>query len=150
MIDQHTRIITTSAEAQQAFHDGLALARLLLQDGRRVRITVCEDDEPLTHRQRKFYHGPVLGQVAEQVRVAGRRRYAMKAWKEYFRDLFTPLTSTEDLGVQAYSELIDKVIAHATTEWSVQFVFDPREREAVRWKPARRPQRRKTEEAIPC
>lgn len=147
MIDQHTRIIATPDELRPTVADAYELAKLLLQDGRRVRITVREDDEPLTHRQRKFYHGVVLGQIAEQVRV-GRRRYAMRAWKELYRDMFMFEQSTEDLGVKEYSDLIDCVIAHATTELGVVFHFDPREREAVRWKAPRRAPQRQPEEAV--
>ena len=46
--------------------------------------------------------------------------------------------STEDLGVKAYSEYIDKVIAHAATEFGVEFDLDEQERDGVRYRPATR------------
>lgn len=97
-------------------------------------------------------------------------RFVIKAWKEFFRALFLPdvwvrdkvprwdaekrclvvpkratprrvRRSTEDLGIKAYSKLIDNVIDHAVVEFNVVFEFDQQEREAVRWKrPARKQQ----------
>jgi hypothetical protein len=123
---------------------------------RRWRFTFGEDQEDLTVRQRGFLHAAVFPQIADQVAVDG-VRYVAKVWKEYFRALFlgsrweslrlpgqkraTPRKvriSTEDLTVKHYSEHIDKVIAHAVSEFGVVFNFDQQEREAVRWKPKKR------------
>lgn len=41
--------------------------------------------------------------------------------------------STEDLSIKQYSDYIDRIIARATTEWSVNFHFLVSEREAVRY-----------------
>lgn len=92
-----------------------------------------------------------------------RIKYTAKMWKEFFKELLIPdkwdmrrlpfvrdrktgllkpssrpvpvkrEKSTEHFGVKRYSDFIDKVIAHAVTEWGVVFVFDEDEREAVRW-----------------
>ncbi len=43
--------------------------------------------------------------------------------------------STEELGVKAYSQLIDEAIAMATTQWGVEFRFLIGERDAVRYPP---------------
>jgi hypothetical protein len=121
------------------------------------RLVFAEADDDITAKQRGFFHAAVLPQIAEQVRVDG-ERYTAEVWKEYFRKLFLPdrfvmrrlpghkratpqrvRVSTENLGVKGYSEHIDKVIAHAETEFGVAFVFDRQEREAVRYRrPARR------------
>ncbi len=48
--------------------------------------------------------------------------------------------STEALSIKGYSDFLDRCIAHATTEWNVQFRFLAEERDAVRYvAPARKP-----------
>lgn len=158
MIDPYVCVVDTREEAHQAVCDAYAVAKALLAGGQRVRIEVSEDRDPLTVRQRKFLHGPVLEQISEQVRVDG-RRYARGVWKEYLRSLFLGSEyvqvgdrtvevrrSTEDLDVREYSQYIDRVLAHAATEWGVEFVFREGEREAVIYR-ARAP---KTKEKEPC
>lgn len=133
---------------------------------RRWRLIFGEDLEDLTVKQRGFLHACIFPQVAEQVRVEG-VRYTADIWKEFYRKLFLPdvfklkkvprwdpalcalvqpkratphrqRVSTEDLNIRQYSEHIDRVIAHATTEFGVVFNFDQQEREAVRWKAKKR------------
>lgn len=133
---------------------------------RRWRLVFGEDLEDITTRQRGFLHAACFPQIAEQVRVKG-ERYVAKTWKEFYRALFLPdlwemrkalvfdqatgewrpakratphrvRQSTEGLNIRLYSEHIDKVIAHATTEFGVVFNFDQQEREAVRWKAKKR------------
>lgn len=120
------------------------------------RFTFGEEAEDITAKQRGFLHAAVFPQIAAQVVVNG-DRFAPEIWKEHYRRLFlpdkwvtrrlpgakraTPLrvrVSTEDLGAKGYSEHIDKVIAHAVTEFGVAFEFNNEEREAVRY---RRPSR---------
>lgn len=161
MSDSHTRIVRTREEAHEAVMQAYVVAKTLIQDGKRVRVSVEEDAEPITIKQRRFLHGPVLSQISEQVRVGG-ERYVMDIWKEFFRkeflgDKFVMLKkprwdkklcqlvqakratphrvriSTEDLSIKQYSEYIDRVIAHAATEWAVAFVFLAGEREAVQY-----------------
>lgn len=145
---------------------------------RRYCVSFAEVHLPLTIRQRKFFHGPVLNQIAEQVRMPDGTRYMPDVWKEYFRGLFLPpkwvlvavpkwdaklgrllqpkrktprqvKQSTEDLSVKQYSELIDKTLAHAASELGVVFDLDPAEREAVRYKrPARKA--KEVQEAATC
>lgn len=165
MTEPHVRVVVTREEAHDAATQVYTVAKALIQDGKRVQITVGEENDPLSIKQRRFLHGPVLGQISEQVRVGG-ERYVMEVWKEFFRKMLLPdryemrkvpvydkkqcrlvqpkratpyrvRSSTEDLGVQKYSEHIDKVIAYAVTEWGVNFVFDQRERDAVRYMPPR-------------
>jgi hypothetical protein len=153
MTDRHTRVVTTREEAHQAVMQAYTVARTLIADGKRVRITVGEDCDPITIKQRGFLHGPVMTQISEQVRVGG-ERYVADIWKRYFKNLIlerkpryemirmpgakraTPRRkwwSTEELSIKQYSAFIDEVIAHAVTEWSVNFKFDERERNAVRY-----------------
>ena len=158
------RICRTREEAHQAAIECYAQAQALIADGKRVKFGVDEDNDSLSARQRRFLHGPVLGQIAEQAWVTifddsgkevRRVRYVQDAWKEYYRRLFLEATpvyemvelpgykrrvprrvrqSTEDLDVKAYSEHIDKVLAHAAADLSVKFVFDIDERESVRYR----------------
>ena len=168
MNDRQARVVETREQAHAAAMQAYAVAKLLIQDGRRAVISAGEDNEPLSIKQRKFLHGVVLIQISEQVRVGG-ERYVMPTWKEYFRAQFLPDTwvmlrkpkwdkekrqwvapkratpyrvrsSTEDLNVKQYSAYIDKVIDYAVIEWNVVFDFNQQEREAVRYvKPGRAP-----------
>ena len=116
-------------------------------------LTVSVALDPVGIQQRRFLHGPVLTQIAEQVRVGG-ERFTTEIWKEYFRRLIlerepeyemrkmpgakraTPhrvRKSTEKLGVRDYAKYIDEVIDYAVAEWGVAFRFEMNEREAVRY-----------------
>jgi hypothetical protein len=145
------------AETREVAHDILmqayGVARMLLLDGKRVRVEVAADNDPKSVKQRRFLHGVVLTQIAEQVRVDG-RRYVVEIWKEHVRALFLGSTwesfrmpgdvealphesrvSTEGLSLTDYSRHIDKVIAYAITDLGVEFDFDAWERESVRHEP---------------
>lgn len=132
-----------------------------LKAGKRMEVTAVEWQDDMSARQRRFLHGPVLGQITEQARGEDGQRYAMPVWKELFRQQFLGSAfemvagraveirrSTEDLGIKAYSEYIDLVIAEAATTWGVEFRFILDEREAVRYKPA--PARRREEQGEPA
>lgn len=149
MSDAVDQAVETREAAHAAICAGYELAKLLVLDGRRVRIRIEEAEDDITVQQRRFYHGPVLKQVSEQARDDG-KRYVQAVWKEYYREKFLgnrwelvkgkPVeirVSTEELGVKAYSEFIDKVVADAATEWGVEFHFDVDQREAVRYRTRR-------------
>jgi hypothetical protein len=107
--------------------------------GKRLAVHILELEDEKSDRQRRYYHGVVLTEIAEQARANG-EKYPMPVWKEHFRKTFlgekrktfiNPITgkksrrlvriSTEDLGVRAYSNLIEQVTAFAATELGVQF-----------------------------
>lgn len=88
MSDPLDRICETQHEAYKACVVGYELAKLLLADGKRVRVRVEEHEDDLTARQRRFFHGPVLNQIAEQVRMPDGTRYVAAAWKVYLKRLF--------------------------------------------------------------
>lgn len=153
MNDHYTRVITTREQAHEAAALAYATAKRLLLDGKRVRISFGEDNDPISIKQRCFLHGPVLTQISEQARVVG-ERYTPGIWKAYFKRLIlerkpkyemvkmpgakraTPRRvwhSTEKLSIKQYSQFIDEVIAHAVSEWSIQFHFLAGEREAVKY-----------------
>lgn len=87
MMEAFTRVVTTREDAHQAVSDAYMVARAMLLDGRPVRVTVGEEVDPMSAKQRRFLHGPLLGQISEQVRVDG-ERYTIDVWKEYLRKLF--------------------------------------------------------------
>ena len=163
MNDTLDRVVNSKEAAHRAATEAYSHAQTLLLNGARVRITCAEDQDDITIRQRKFLHGPVFGQISEQVVVDG-VRYTTEIWKEYFRKRFLPdvfvmkrvprfdpqlgrlvspkratpmreRQSTEDLGIRRYSQYIDQVIDTAVVEFGVLFEFLPSERDAVRWKP---------------
>lgn len=146
------RCVRTREDAHAAITAAYAHAKQLIADGQRVRVHVGPDDDLMSARQRRFLHGPVLSQIAEQA-WAGGRQYELKVWKEHYRAKFLGSTwetltlpgrdpqafevrrSTEDLSTREYSDYIDRVIADAVTEHGVQFDFRDGEREATRWQP---------------
>ena len=105
----------------------------------RLSVTVQPEEDAKSIQQRKYYHRYVLVEIAEQATVNG-EKFAMPVWKDYFREMYVgyrwvvlkdPMTgkkkrrkvrvSTEDLGIKAYSRLIDQVTAFASTELAVFF-----------------------------
>lgn len=109
------------------------------QAGHRLEVEVRLHEDAKTDRQRKYYHGVVLKNIAAQARPQG-AQFPLQVWKEHFRAEYlghktvtsrNPLTgkkvrrrervSTEDLGVKGYSQLIDRVSAFAATELGVTF-----------------------------
>lgn len=109
-----------------------------LEAGRQLvaEFRLLEDD--ITQRQRAYLHAVVLTEIAQYARP-GDQQFPMKVWKEHFRAEFlgfkvvtsiNPLTgkkhrrrvrvSTEDLGIRAMAEYIDRIIAFAATELGVE------------------------------
>lgn len=107
--------------------------------GHKLEIEIRLHEDAKTDKQRRYYHGVVLKQIALQARPNG-QAHSLAVWKEYARDKFLgsktvtfkdPITgkksrrrvrnSTEDLGVKGYSTLIEKVTAWAVVELGVQF-----------------------------
>ncbi len=110
-----------------------------LRAGRRLVIEARLYEDDKTDRQRRYLHGVVLQSIARQA-MPGGQRFPLAVWKEHIRREFlghktvttiNPVTgrksrrrqrvSTEDLGVRAYSEYIDRVSAWAATELGVIF-----------------------------
>ena len=107
--------------------------------GNRVTLEARLTEDAKTDQQRRYYHGVLLHQIAQQATVNG-QRFDLKTWKEHFRKEYlgfktvtyiNPMTgkksrrrlrqSTEDLGVKAYNVLIERVTAFAATDLGVVF-----------------------------
>lgn len=114
-----------------------------------LRLVLGFASEDMSTRQRAFLHAAVFPQIAEQVKPEG-VEFSAKTWKEFYRALYlghrwecvrypgqkraTPRKvriSTEGLSTKQYSTYIDQVIAHAVTEYGVEFHFFAEERAAV-------------------
>ena len=117
----------------------LPWAKQQMDAGRRLALEIRLDEDAKTDRQRRYYHGVVLKQIAKHAAPHG-TKFPLAVWKEHFRSEFlgfktvstiNPLTgkksrrrvriSTEDLGVRAYSVLIERVTAFAATDLNVEF-----------------------------
>ncbi|MES2973382.1 MAG: hypothetical protein V4757_07225 [Pseudomonadota bacterium] len=120
--------------------------------GRHLVMTIGLLEDDITNAQRGYLHAVVLTEIAQFARANG-EQFPMSVWKEHFRSEFlgfklvtaiNPFTgrksrrrvrvSTEDLGIKAMAEYIDRIIAFAATELGVQ-VSEP-------LPPHLRPQRR--------
>jgi hypothetical protein len=107
--------------------------------GNRISLECRYAEDAKTDQQRRYYHGVILQQIAQQAAVNG-QKFPLAVWKEHFRNEYlgfrtvtytNPMTgkksrrrvrkSTEDLGVKGYNVLIEKVTAFGATELGVVF-----------------------------
>lgn len=129
-------------QAHKAFAKVWNDCKALLMAGRKQVLKLEDFQETLTAKQRKYYHGFILTEIAKQARIDG-KHYPMNVWKEHFRATYlgdkvvtelNPMTgvetkrtvrvSTEDLKVKGYNLLIEQVTAFAATELNVIFDKD--------------------------
>ncbi len=113
--------------------------RTMMTAGHRLAVEIRLAEDAKTDRQRAYYHGVILKEIAQQAMANG-QKFPMAVWKEHFRNEYlgfktvsfiNPLTgkksrrrvrnSTERLGVRGYNKLIERVTAFAVTELGVQF-----------------------------
>ena len=141
---------------EQAAQSMLALASpwcmQRFAEGRAVEVEFRVHEDAKSDRQRKYYHGILLMAIAHQARPNG-SQHDMRTWKDYFRDIYlgekavttvNPVTgeisvhqhrvSTEELGIRAYSNLIDRVSAFAA-EMGVQIPMKFEEWECTEYDP---------------
>jgi hypothetical protein len=132
-------LLTSPQQAHTALKDAWNYIKPNLFGGRKLILKVVDYEEEKTAQQRKFYHSYILGAIAQQASVEG-RKYPMPVWKNYMREKYlgdevveitNPMTgvitkqavrvSTESLGVRGYNKLIEQVTAFAVTELGVRF-----------------------------
>ena len=106
----------------------------------RLSVVIQPEEDSKSIQQRKYLHGVVYKEISEQATISG-QKYDMKVWKRYLQDQFIshkwevlkdPMTGkkkrrkvrirSEDLGVKAYSKLIEEVTAFAVTDLGVNFL----------------------------
>jgi hypothetical protein len=121
--------------------------RAHMMAGRSVVGEIRLHEDVKSDAQRRYLHGVVLTQIAQQVSTDG-RKYGLPVWKEFFRSMFlgyrtltfiNPITgkksrrrerkSTEKLTLKAYAEYTEKITAYAVTELGVN--FDPAYTETI-------------------
>jgi hypothetical protein len=134
---------TTWRNAQQAYdnwtHQVSPWCKAQLTAGRALAVEIRFAEDKKTDQQRRYYHGVILKQIAQHARP-NCVKFPLAVWKEHFRKEYlgfktvtfvNPITSkksrrrvrisTEDLGVNAYNLLIERVTAYAATELGVAF-----------------------------
>lgn len=133
------RIVTTREQAHEAASAMYGCARVLIADGKRVRMACVEEEDDRSAEQNRFYWGPCLTEISEQASIEG-QRYTVDAWHELFKrqylgyevvkvkvagrkrpTVIRRLRSTTKLKVRPMSEYLDKLQAFAATELGVRF-----------------------------
>lgn len=134
-----TRIVETRAQAHEAAMQGYALARTLIDQGKRVLFSVGEFEDDRSLKQNRFYWGPCLGEISNQAKLGG-VGFNEDGWNWYFKRKFLgyrfkkvmvpgnkrvsvikELISTKDLSVKKMTTYLDKVQAHAASDFGVEF-----------------------------
>ena len=134
-----TRIVETRLQAHEAAMQGYTLARTLIDQGKRVVFSVGEQEDDRSLQQNRFYWGPCLGEISNQAKLNG-VGFNEDGWNWYFKRKFLgyrfkkvmvpgnkrvsvikELISTKDLSVKKMSTYLDKVQAHAATDFGVEF-----------------------------
>lgn len=147
MIEQ--RLLDSPRAARETFRELFDIATEKTRTGARYLLQLVSVNEAKRHQLRKLFHGPVLGDIAEQVWVIDesrgvRVRYTPAAWKHYCAQLFIAPTfeeytvkktgevklrecrrSTESLTDDEFADFVLQVQAHFVTEWDVEFTEQP-------------------------
>ncbi len=132
-------IVSTREGAHKVASAAYECARLLIADGKQVRIRAEEAEDTRSLQQNRFYFGLVLREISEQARISG-QGWAAEAWHLHFKREFLgyrfvretvagrkrkvvrkELRSTTRLSVRRMSEYLDKVMAFAVTDLGVVF-----------------------------
>ena len=157
MSDSYSAVCFTREDAHVAVTRAYAHAQAMFANGEPTVLIECKPGvEAVSVKQRRFFHGPVLGQISEQAKVDG-VRFTLDIWKEFFRRKFVGdhgfrwetqrlpgdkharprriRISTEELGVRDYAKFCDEVIQYGAEELGVSFVFTNEEQALLRHKP---------------
>lgn len=118
----------------------LQQARLMIADGKRVRMRCHEAKDTRSVKQNAFLWAGVYSEISLQAVVRG-ERWIAEAWHELFKRMFLGyryerqpgiagvskdravrvLRSTTELSVKEMSVYLDKVLAYGTTDLGVTF-----------------------------
>lgn len=115
------------------------LAKSHLIAGRKLLLTIRDWEDTQTEKQRRYYFGAVIAQIVAQAKINGMGA-TKDGWHNFFKREYIgyrvtqeavagrkrtvtmrKLGSLKDLRVRAMNEYIEKVTAHAATEFGVQF-----------------------------
>lgn len=152
--DAYVVVIASVEALKNPFISAFTHAKSIVQNGSMVELSVKPAIQPVTVLQFRFFHGPILTQMAEQARDEKGQRFTQDVWKRYLKGQILERTprydmikmpgksravpvrkwwSLKELGVRRMSNFIDESIAMAQVDYSVEFVFKTREREQVRY-----------------
>lgn len=129
----HVIVMHNPVQGHKVMRDSLwPWAKAMLSAGHKLVIKGEEAEDAKSIQQRKYLHGVIFTEMAEQIRPNG-QSFPMKVWKEHCREKFLgstwtvsvdPITgkkvrrksrvSTEDLGIKAYSTYIEQCTAYAS------------------------------------
>lgn len=118
----------------------LRQARLMIADGKRVRMRCHEAKDTRSIRQNQFLWAGVYSEISLQATICG-ERWIAEAWHELAKRMFLGyryerapgiagvsgdrvvrvLRSTTELSVKEMSEYIEKVLAYGVTDLGVKF-----------------------------
>jgi hypothetical protein len=131
-------IATSPQAAHDACEEAWRIVKGLTLCGKPVRIVAGEYDRDRSLEQNRFYWGPLLGAISDQVRTPD--KWTAEAWHQLFRRQFLGfkiekqvvagkkkpviirrLRSTRDLTVKQFAEYVEKITAYAVTELGVVF-----------------------------
>ena len=135
-------LVSTKEGAHAAATRAYQFAQQIIANGKAARVTTQEQEDDRTLQQNRYYWGVVLREISEQAQIEG-QRWTVDAWHELFKRQFlgyeikrvrvagrkSPvvirrLKSTAKQKVKPMSVYLDKVIAFAVTDLSVQFSCD--------------------------
>ena len=138
MIEPVDTTVSTPEGARNVAVLVLQQARLMIANGKRVRMRCEEAKDVRSLRQNAFYWGHVLSEISLQAVNLG-ERWVDEAWHQLFKRMFLGyryereevagrapravriLRSTTDLSVKEMSAYLDQVMAFGVTDFGVQF-----------------------------
>lgn len=132
-------IVSTREGAHNVAKLAYERARMLIADGKRVRMLAEEAEDDRSIQQNRFMWGVVLKEISEQASING-QRWSADAWHELAKRQFLgyefkktviagrkrktvskQLRSTTRLSVKRMSEYLEKLMAFAITDLGVTF-----------------------------
>lgn len=139
MIESIDVVVSTREGAHNVAKLAYERARMLIADGKRVRLVAEEAEDDRSIQQNRFMWGVVLKEMSEQAQING-QRWAAEAWHELGKRQFLGyefkktviagrkrktvskvLRSTTRLSVKRMSEYLEKLMAFAVTDLGVTF-----------------------------
>ena len=132
-------IVSTREGAYRVATQAYERAKMLISDGKEVRIRTEEAEDERSLKQNAFMWAVVLREMSEQARING-ERFTAEAYHELMKRMFLgyefkritiagrkrkavskQLRSTTRLSVKRMSDYLDKVMAFAATDLGVVF-----------------------------
>lgn len=140
MIESVDTTVRTSEGARNVAVLVLQQARLMIADGKRVRLRCHEAKDTRSVKQNAYLWAGVYSEISLQAKICG-ERWISEAWHELFKRMFLGyryerqpgiagvsqdravrvLRSTTELSVKEMGAYLDQVLAYGTTDLGVTF-----------------------------